>query len=169
MWRFRNDKTQKPYIGILPGASTVGGMISSSDAGKLCFASSQHGLIGIGSTQDFARAAGVIGIIAAVPDASTAAGNTVFYVAPILPGELIEVDYSTTYERSAGTNLIATSNIGKYFGVSNTTTIAGANNLDPSVAGNAPGTTNGLFFKLCGFSTQNDVAYGTINSSHLAL
>lgn len=169
MWRFRNDKTQKPYISILPGASTVGGMVSSSDIGKLCFASSQHGLIGIGSTQDFARAAGIVGIISAVPDASTSDSTTVFYVAPILPGEIIEVDYSTTYERSTGTSLMATSNIGKYFGVSNTTTIAGANNLDPSVAGNAPGTTNGLFFKLCGFSTQNDVAWGVINSSHLAL
>jgi hypothetical protein len=104
------------------------------------------------------------------------AGSTsaTVWVQPILPGEIIEADYSTTVNRVGGTNVIGTTSIGLYFGfggttgAANTTTIFVGNYIDPSVASTAPGTTDGCFFRLRGFSTQNQTCWGTISSTFLA-
>lgn len=168
-FRHKYDRINKALIPVLPGASTVSGFIASSDVGKLCLASSNNGLLAAGSTADFGPATGVLGIVASVPTATTPGSTVPFYVAPILPGEVIEADYSTSYEGSTGVSVIATSNIGKFMTWGNAVTVASGAHIDPSLAGNAAGTTNALFFRLRGFSTQNDTVFGTINSTHLAL
>ncbi len=157
----------RPLMPVLPAASTVRSLISSSDAGKLIQASSNHGQLAIGTTQDITKATGFIGVVDQVPTATTQLGANAFYVAPILYGDFIEADYSTSV---AGTTslLAVTTNIGYYFGFSNTTTVAGGSKLDPSTCGAAAGTTSGLFFKMLGFDNTRKTMWGVINSSHLA-
>lgn len=157
----------RPLMPVLPGASTVRALISSSDVGKLIQASSNHGLLAIGTTQDISKATGFIGVLANVPTATTQLSSDLFYVSPIHYGDFIEADYSTTV---AGTTscLAVTTNIGYYFGFSNTTTVAGGSKLDPSTCGVAAGTTSGLFFKMLGFDNTRKTIWGVINSSHLA-
>lgn len=167
-FRIRHQSDEKGLLAVLPGASTRGS-VSSSDIGKLAIASSNHAVLAAGTTADVLRAASILGIVAAVPTATTPGSTTPFYVYPLAAGVEVEADYSTDYEGSTGVSVIATSNIGKYLTWGNTTTIAAAAYIDPSLAGNAPGTTDCLFFKLTGFSTQNNTVTGVINSTHLAL
>jgi len=168
-WRKKYDSlTRGKFRAVLPGGSTVRGFIKSTDIGKLCIQSSNHGLLAVGTTADFGVSDGIMGIIAAVPENTTPGSTVPFYVDPILPGEIVEVDWSTAY--AASTSLvIASTNIGRYLSWGNTTTPVSAGYLDPSRIGAAAGTTDALFFKLIGYSTQNNTASGTINSSHLAL
>lgn len=169
-FRFKGEPLQKQYIRALPSSSTSRGMIGSSDVETLVGASTvganQFGLW-LGTTYDIAKANGIVGIVTAVPTATTADSTTPFYFAPITPYDIIEADWSTNPIKTAGANLLVSSNIGYYFGVSNTTTIAGGINIDASVAGIAPGTTNCLFFKLIDYTTIEKKVWGTINSSHL--
>jgi len=157
-------------VRALPSSSTTVGMISSSDIDTLVSASTvaanQFGLR-LGSTYDMTKANGIAGIVATVPVATTADSTTPFYFKPITQYDPIEADYTTSPIKSAGNFLLVSSNIGYYFGVSNTTTVAGGLNIDISVAGTAPGTTNCLFFKLEDFSTAQKKVWGRINSSHL--
>lgn len=168
---------QRKYLPVYPVASTVTGFIGTSDVGRLCVANSTatgwggfspQGGLPLGTTADAYR---ILGIIATVPEATTPGSTVPFFVQPILPGDIVEAQYSTTVERSSGLNIIATSNCGYWLGLggtSSTATVLGKY-IDPSLASTAPGTTNGMFFKMWGFSTQNDTVWGTINSSHLAL
>ena len=146
-------------IPVLPGASTVTGNIQSTDIGKLVVASSAQGVLAIGTTADSNI---YLGVIAAVPLPSTPGSTQPFYVRPLLRGVRYEGKYSTTFSTAHP----ATSDIGKYVGLSGTTTIAGAK-LDMATIGNAPGTTDGNFFRISAFSTERRVLIGTINSSHL--
>ena len=168
-FRFRNDPIAKGYIRALPSSSTSRGNIGSSDIdtliGASTIAANQFGLW-LGSTYDVAKANGIAGILAAVPTATTADSTTPFYFHAITPFDVIEADWSTSPAKSTN-NLLVSSNIGYYFGVSNTTTVAGGVNLDVSVGGTAAGTTNCLFFKLVDYSTNDKKVWGTINSSHL--
>lgn len=169
---FKYRRTQKAYIPVYPMASTVGGMVSTTDVGSLCVCGSSgvfdfKGGLPIGTTADTLR---ILGIIAVVPTNTTAGSSTPFYVAPITQGDIIEAQYSTTVEASAGVSIIASTNRGMWLGIGpNTTSVAYGAYVDPSLASTAPGTTNSMFFKMLGFSTQNDTVWGTINSSHLAL
>ena len=162
---------QKQYMPVYPVASTATGMVKSTDVGSLCVANSSvyspQGGLPLGTTADSYR---ILGIIATVPDATSAGSAVPFYVQPILPGDIVEAQYSTTVERSTGANIITSSNGGYWIGIGggSTATVYGAY-IDPSLASTAPGTSNGLFFKMFGFSTQNDTVWGVINTSHLAL
>lgn len=147
-------------IAVLPGASTVTGFIGSSDIGKLVVASSNNGVLAVGTTAD--AGALFMGIVAAVPVATTPASTQPFYIRPILRGNRYEGEFST----SASTALPATTDIGKYVGLTNTTTVAGAK-LSMGTIGNAPGTTSGCFFRVTGFDNNRRVMYGSFNSSHL--
>jgi hypothetical protein len=163
-FRFRNEPICKHLIPILPGASTVVGFVGATDIGKLCVASSNNGVLAIGTTADTAQVSGILGIIASVPTATTPASTNPFYVRPITPYDEIEGDYSTAI--STSTTLPATTDIGKYIGFSNTTTVAGAV-LDLDTIGNARGTTSGCFMKMTGFDNSRRVVFGHINSSHI--
>jgi hypothetical protein len=155
-----------PLIPVMPAESTVTGMINSTDVGKLVTASSHLSALMVGSTADISKV--IQGIVASVPDNTTSGSTTLFYIQPLTQYDVVEADYSTATARSTSF-LLASSNLGYYFGVSNTTTVAGAANLDPSVAGKTAGTTSGLFFKLLGYSTEKGTMWGLLNSSHLAL
>jgi hypothetical protein len=111
----------------------------------------------------------VIGIIADVA-ANTTAGSTVpIHVIPILAGDIIEANYSTNVERSTGaTSVITTTNLGKYIGIGSTIGASGVAlgyYLDPSLVSTACGTSDDLFFKMLGFSTQDDSVYGMFSST----
>lgn len=162
------DRGVMPLIPVTPGGSTVRGFVDSTDIGKLIQRSSNHGLLAVGSTEDISKATGFLGIVATVPTATTPDSTTPFYIQPVTPFDVVEATYSTATARSTSFLLVST-NIGYFFGLSNTTTVAGAAHLDPSVAGSAAGTTSGLFFKLLGYSTERQTMWGLINSSHLAL
>lgn len=150
----------KSYLTAFPADSTVTGFVDGTDVGKFVVASSNKYALMVGTTADDKV---ISGIVAAVPTATTPGSTVPFYVQKISYGELIEASYSSD------STVITTTNIGKFFGVNGTTTVAGAVNLNPAIAGNAAGTTDGLFFKMLKFSTQNNVMWGTINSSHLSV
>ncbi len=161
---------ERPAIPVYPSASTIGGLVTSTCIGYLCVTESTvasvgpTGMIPIASTGDFMK---IIGIVSAVPEDTTQSSTTPFYVTPILPGDFVEAEYSTTVERSTGaTSVIAATNVHRYLGIGTGTGKIGFY-LDPSLASTSPGTTNAMIFRLLGFSTQNDKAWGTINSSHL--
>jgi hypothetical protein len=178
-FRHRYDPLLKAYIPHLTEASTAGG-IYSSDIGRLVGNTTGGDLQGVSLLMGTTNTALQIikGILVAMPSGTTGstAGSTsaTVWVQPILPGEIIEADYSTTVNRVGGTNVIGTTSIGLYFGfggttgAANTTTIFVGNYIDPSVASTAPGTTDGCFFRLRGFSTQNQTCWGTISSTFLA-
>jgi hypothetical protein len=169
-YRLKYEKGIMPQIPFYPSNSTgLPSNIAPTDEEKLVTLSSNLCQLMIGSTADIAKASGILGIVAVVPTATTP-GSTSYpvWIQPLSQYDVVEADYSTTYERSTTFNVLTT-NIGSFFGVSNTTTIVGAQYLDPSVVGTAAGTTSALFFRMLGFSTQRGVMWGIINSSHLAL
>lgn len=143
--------------------SSMGGNIASTDIGKLVVGSSNNYGLALGSTADNQV---FLGYIAAVPTSIAVSSSELFYVQPVLPYEILEADYSTAI--STSTSLPATSDIGKYIGFSNTTTIAGAV-LDLDTLGNAKGTTSGCFFRVTGVDNERRKLFGTINSSHLTM
>lgn len=172
----KGEPIQKKYMPVYPVASTLTGFIGTTDVGKLCVANSTatgwggyspQGGLPAATTADQYR---VIGIIAVVPEATTPGSTVPFYVQRITPYDYVEAQYSTTVERSTGASIIATSNIGYWIGLggAGTTTVVLGKYMDPSLASTAPGTTNGMFFKMLGFSTQNDTVWGCVNSSHIA-
>lgn len=163
MFRFRNEPICKNLVAVLPVSSTAGN-IQSTDIGKLCVASSNNGGLAVGTTADTNQTEGILGIIASVPVAVTPASTIPFYVRPVTPFDEIEGDYSTAI--STSTTLPATTDIGKYIGFSNTTTIAGAV-LDLDTISNVKGSTSGNFFKITGFDNNRRVVFGHINSSHI--
>lgn len=127
-----------------------------------------HGQLPVSSTADQTK---VIGIVSYVPQDTTAGSSNPIYVTPILPGDFIEANYSTNVEKSTGgASVIVSTNIHRYLGIGST---GGGNGvalgyyIDPSIASTSPGTTDCLFFRMLGYSTQNDSVWGTINSSHL--
>jgi hypothetical protein len=131
---------EQDLLAVLPVSST-GGNIKSSDVGKLAVRSSNHGGLIVGSTQDIAHS--ILGIVTSVPVDVTPGSTILFYVLPLVPNALYEADFSTV----ASATLPATTDIGKYVGLSNTTTIAGAV-LSMGTLGNAWGTTSGNFFRI---------------------
>ena len=92
---FRGEPITKQLVPVYPGASTVTGFIGTTDVGKLCMASSNHGVLAVGTTADFAQAAGILGVIASVPEATTPASTVPFYVRPITPFDEVEISFST--------------------------------------------------------------------------
>jgi hypothetical protein len=158
----RYEPAVKNLIPCLSVSST-GGNIASTDIGKLVVASSNNHGLALGTTADNQV---FLGYIAAVPTTIAVSSSDPFYVQPVLPYEVLEADYSTAI--STSTTLPATSDIGKYIGFSNTTTIAGAV-LDLDTIGNAKGTTSGCFLRITGFDNVRRKLYGCINSSHLIM
>ena len=84
------------------------------------------------------------------------------YVKPMIPGDKMSVDYSTTYENSTGINRIVSTNIGKIFrtcavattgGSSGSTGIIKNRYLDPSTYAVAVDGSTGFNFRLVDFST----------------
>ncbi len=178
-FRHRYQPLLKAYIPHLTDASTAGN-IQTTDIGRLVGNTTGGDNQGVSLLLATTNAALHIikGILVAMPSGATGstAGSTsaTVWVQPILPGEIIEADYSTTVARVSDANVIGTTSIGLYFGLggstlaANTTTVFVGNYIDPSVASTAPGTTNGCFFRLRGFSTESHTCWGTINSTHLA-
>jgi hypothetical protein len=165
MFRVHGERAVKDLIAILPGASTVTGFVSSSDIGKLVVASSNNAVLALGTTADTNV---FLGIVASVPTATTPASTVPFYIEPIIPGQLYEADFSTTYS----TVLPATTDLGRYVGMPNTTTVAGGSYLDMDKLG-AVGTTSGNFFKIglppSTSMVDRRVVVGTFNSSHIGI
>lgn len=89
------------------------------------------------------------------------------YVRPMIPGDKMTVDYSTTYENSTGLNRIVSTNIGKIFrtcavattgGSSGSTGIIKNRYLDPSTYSITIDGSSGFNFRLADFSTVNKTA-----------
>jgi len=169
MFRPYGDGAIKDLLAVLPVSSTYG-YVSSSDVGKLVFETSNQGGLMPGSTGDVfigGSAVKLLGIVANVPTPTSPGSTIPFFIWPIVPGKLYEAEYSTTYSA----NLPATTDIGKYLGSPNTTTIAAGAYLSMAGIGNAAGTTSGLFFRISdpSYSTAQRKILGTFHSTHLAL
>lgn len=89
------------------------------------------------------------------------------YVRPMIPGDKMVVDYSTTLENSTGINRIVSTNIGKVFrtcavattgGSSGSTGIIKNRYLDPSTYSVTVDGSSGFNFRLVDFSTINKTA-----------
>jgi hypothetical protein len=157
-----SEPIAKGLLAVYPVSSTVTGFVNSTDIGKLVTMSSNHGGLALGTTADNQV---FLGYVAAVPTATTPGSTVPFYVQPVLPCELLEGEFSTSYS----TALPASTDAGKYLGFSNTTTVAGAA-LDMDTLGNAKGTTSGCFFRINSVpSTNVRKVVGSINSSHLVM
>ena len=96
------------------------------------------------------------------------------YVRPMIPGDKMEVDYSTTYENSTGINRIVSTNIGKIFrtcavattgGSSGSTGVIKNRYLDPSTYAVAIDGSTGFNFRLVDFSTLSKKATVTFVST----
>jgi hypothetical protein len=86
----------KPVIPVLPGPSTVGGMITSTCVGYLCITGSTHAGLTRGelvtATSSNPEYRQIIGIIQNVPVDTTAGSTVPFYVAPISHGVILNAD-----------------------------------------------------------------------------
>jgi hypothetical protein len=164
------------YEPVLKGflTYTAGSSFGTSDIGKLITFGTSDALnlekaaLPVGTTCDLTIGGIFYGFLPGTATAATNLSTSVqVLVQPILPGEVIRANYSTSVVRVAAANVIATTSIGKFFGIGATTTAQVGLYIDPSVASSVPGTTNGLFFKLMGFDTNADVCWGIINTSHI--
>ena len=158
---YSNMALNADLIKVLPVSSTVYGMIASSDVGRLVYQTSNNYGLMPGSTDNIHvndAAVRIAGLVASVPTATSAGSTVPFYIRPIVPFALYEADT---------TSAAATTDIGKYIGVSRTTTLAGGRNLSMVVTGNAPGTTDGLFFRITGIDSTRRKVIGTFSSTHL--
>lgn len=86
------------------------------------------------------------------------------FVRPMIPGDKLIVDYSTTYENSTGINRIVSTNIGKIFRTCGVATTGGSSGstgvikhryLDPSTYSVAVDGSSGFNFRLASFSSNN--------------
>jgi hypothetical protein len=86
------------------------------------------------------------------------------YVKPMIPGDKMTIDYSTTYENSTGLNRIVSTNIGKVFRTCAVATTGGSSGstaymkerfIDPSTYSLAIDGSSGFNFRLVSFSTVN--------------
>jgi hypothetical protein len=157
---YTNMALNADEIKVLPQNSTYGA-VASSDVGRLVFQSSNvYGLMP-GSTGDVHvadAASRIAGLVSSVPTATSAGSTQFFYIRPIMNNALYQADTTAA---------AATSDIGKYIGVSRTTTLAGSKNLTMTNIGNAPGTTNGLFFRITDVDSTRRKVIGTFSSTHL--
>ncbi|MFA4834907.1 MAG: hypothetical protein WC749_02380 [Dehalococcoidia bacterium] len=174
-FRFKYANTRHA-IPVLPGASTVGGMITSTCIGYLCVTGSTAATLTRGelvqATSSNPEYRQIKGIITAVPTDTTAGSTVPFYVTPILPGDVLNVNCSTVNEASTGgTSVLLTTNLGYFlgYGINTAGTVLGYG-LDPSTCYATIGTSSNYCpFKMVGFSTQNDTIDVVIRSSALDL
>lgn len=149
----------KPLLPVLPGASTVRGFVTSTNIGDIVTRTSNKGVLAVGTTADLSD---LMGFVAAVTSNTTPGSTVPFYVLPFGSKEEIEVKYSTLYSTAHP----ATTDIGKYVGFSNTTTVAGAK-LDIDTLADGPGSTSGCWLRVNGYSTNRRMIYGVPNSTHI--
>ena len=137
--------------------------IYSSDIGRLVMASS-NGITFMTGGSSFSTSL-IAGIVSQVPTATTSGSTIPFYVQKLDPNQMVEGTYSTLYSATHP----ATSDLGKYIGLSTAATVAGAV-LDMDNVGNAPGTSDARWLKITGFSTNRRKIMGfpVINSSCIA-
>lgn len=158
---YSNMALNADLLKVLPVSSTVYGFVGSSDVGRLVYQTSNNYGLMPGSTGDVHvndAAVRIAGLVASVPTATTPGSTVPFYIRPIVPFALYEADT---------TSAASTTDLGKYIGVSRTTTLAGGRNLTMTGIGNAPGTTNGLFFRITDIDSTRRKVIGTFSSTHL--
>ena len=149
---------------LKPGLVGTSDNVYTTDIGRLLFQSSNNVLMAIGGTVSSTSL--FVGWISKVETNPTTGGSTnLLYYTKFSPVDEVSITYSTLY----GGGHPATTDIGKYIGLSTTATIAGAV-LDMQNVGNAPGTTNGRFLRITGFSTNRRkiTGFAAVNSSCIA-
>lgn len=173
-FRYENHN---PYIKKYPSAST-GARFGTSDIGKLIVSGST--LVGADRVElplySTANTMKVVGILRALEDGVTAIteGTTNYiWVQPIRQGDIVQANWSSNNEKSSGLNVIGATNIGYWFGLGSSVVASGplGKYIDVSQCCTAVCQTtdyNTHFFRLVGYSTQQDLAWFSVNSTHLA-
>lgn len=145
-----HDRVVKSYIPVIPSATTTSGELT---AGVIVYMSSNSGYSAISGTAGSSGSstdANIQKILGIVKIASTAGSTTPAYIAPILPGEVIVADLSTTLTG------IVSSNIGCFFKAANSSQIDGSTALTTIAA------TDNAFLQMTGFSTKEYKIWGII-------
>ena len=152
---------------LVPGLvyASAAQAIMSTDVGRLLFKTGNTVDLGTGgssfSTSFFA------GYVAKVDTTggSTAGSTIPIYYRKFDPTEKIEMDYSTLYSATHP----ATTDIGKYIGLSTAATVAGAV-LSMGNLGTEPGTSDARFLQISAFSTSRRkiIGFPVRNSSVIA-
>ncbi len=181
MFRFSRQALSKNLIPVLPSNNTAIGMVDSTDIDKLVIQSSgRYGLLANTTASTESLPGKIAGIVASVPDESTAGSTVPFYIRPILTNEIIEADYAgpaLTTESTAGFattgahSLVNSTNIGYFYGTARTTdsgTVEYGAYLDPSTGSSIAGTNLSNFFELLSVDTDRRKVTGRIHSSNLA-
>lgn len=157
---FTREPSCKNLLPCLPVSSTVNGFFNSSDVDSIVTVTSNHYGLAIGTTADVSVFGG---IVAAVPTATTPGSSVAFYIRPIDANDELAFTFSTSYS----TALPASTDVGKFIGFGNTTTVAGAT-LNMGTIGNAAGTTSGCFLRITGYDIARRQIKGVLNSTHIA-
>jgi len=98
----------------------------------------------------------ILGFIHSVPQNTTVGSTKPVYIRRMNPMTELEISYSTLYS----SNLPATTDIGAFIGLSNTTTIAGACLSMGGIGTSQAGTTSGRFIRISGFDNNRRKIFG---------
>ncbi len=152
-FNFRGKKSQ--LIPIMLGSTDK---VYSSDVGRIIFRSSNTYLLNCTASSGLSTTpiAGFIGAVPKPTTAGTTSPASPIYMYKIDPAYELEATYTTA--NSGGHP--ATSDIGNYIGFYITTTTITGLQLDMTYAAQNPGSTNGLWFQITGYSTNRRKVYG---------
>lgn len=152
-FNFRNKKGA--MIPVMLGSTDK---VYSSDIGRIVFRTSNTYMLNCTASSGLSTTP-IAGFIAQVPTATTQ-GTT----SPAVPIYIYRLDPSleleATYTTGNSGGHPATSDIGNYIGFYITTTTITGLQLDMTHAAQSPGSTNGLWFQITGYSTNRRKVYG---------
>lgn len=145
---------------LFPVIASTDDNVYSTDIGRLVWKSSFSGMLARGGSS-FSTSL-LLGYVAAVPADSTAGSTIPYYIRKFDPNDEVEITYTT----AGGGGHPQTTDLGKFIGLSSVATVAGAV-MDMQWISNTPGTSNGCFLCISGFSTAARKVRGfpAVNSS----
>jgi hypothetical protein len=150
---------------IFPGSSDT---FYSSDIGRILFKSSDKAVLGTGGSS-FSTSL-MLGFLYYVEAAASSSGSSGGSTVPVLYMKFNpSVEYAIKYTTLGSTVHPATTDLGRYIGLSTIATVAGCQ-LAMGNIGNEPGTSDARFLKITGYSTNRRMIYGYVvrNSSVIA-
>jgi hypothetical protein len=150
----------KPISSIIPSTDNS---VYSTDIGRFIWKSSFSGMLAKGGSS-FSTSL-LLGYIVSVPEDSTAGSTIPFYYRKFDPSVELEITYTT----AGGGGHPQTTDLGKYIGFSSLATVAGCV-MDMQWIGNDPGTSDGRWLQISGFSTSRRKVrgYPAVNSSMIS-
>ncbi len=157
------NPVSKFNLPLFPMTPSTDDSVYSTDVGRCVWKSSFSGMLARGGSS--LSTSLLIGYIAIVPTDSTAGSTIPFYIRKFDPNVEVELIYTT----AGGGGHPQTTDLGKFIGFSSAATVAGAV-MDMQWISNTPGTSNGCWLCISGFSTAGRKVRGfpSVNSSMIS-